>query len=153
MKRVWTAVFTLHSGHVENVSRARYSQSPIMQFLQGLITMIGKCMYSPWISVTDCTFSDVYGNYMQLERFFSFVPFTKIQLQILNTSAKFWHLFRYIVHIYARKTPYIKSLANVHFILSEKSATESLFLHIRFGLAGSLLFLIAKSLWTVLTRL
>ncbi len=47
--RMWTVVFMLHSGHVENISRARldiYSQSPITQFLQGPITMHGKCIFS-----------------------------------------------------------------------------------------------------------
>ena len=55
------AVFTLHSGHAENVSnvsRARYIVNhQSRQFLQGPITMQGKCMYPPsqewipWVTV------------------------------------------------------------------------------------------------------
>ncbi len=49
IERVWTAVFTLHSGHVENVSRSRYTVNHQSQFLQGPIhvPMHGKYIYSP----------------------------------------------------------------------------------------------------------
>ena len=67
-----TDVFTLHSGHVENVSRARYmySQSPITQFLQGPTTMHWKCMYSPVI-VTRTESSIKYNLLFTVIRFFS----------------------------------------------------------------------------------